>query len=161
MWAAAVRKWQKSDVWIMVTLQSTGSSFWCFFFLNTWFSFRFLLNKIYSLLRSSTRFKTLIFDQRAYRVNFILKIYYRKCGYSLLMGTGCSFSQPVPLTADTMVRTEGPLLVLLALAASCQALLAPPTLEINLDDKPEVRWMPLKKAFDVGYLKEVAAEIVE
>lgn len=61
-------------------------------------------------------------------------------------------------------RTEAPpllLLLLLALAASCQALFAPPTLEINLDDKPEVRWMPLKTAYDVDYLNKVAAEIVE
>ncbi|XP_013877424.1 N-acylethanolamine-hydrolyzing acid amidase [Austrofundulus limnaeus] len=60
-----------------------------------------------------------------------------------------------------MARAEGSLLLLLALAASCQALLAPPTLEINLDDKAEVRWMPLKTAYDVDYLNKVAAEIVD
>ncbi|XP_037535064.1 N-acylethanolamine-hydrolyzing acid amidase-like [Nematolebias whitei] len=60
-----------------------------------------------------------------------------------------------------VARAGGLLLLLLALAASSRALLAPPTLEINLDDKAEVRWLPLKTAFDVDYLKKVAAEIID
>lgn len=60
-----------------------------------------------------------------------------------------------------MMTRAGLLLLLLALAASSLALLAPPTLEINLDDKPEARWKPLKTAFDVDYVNKVAAEIIE
>ncbi|XP_017286018.1 N-acylethanolamine-hydrolyzing acid amidase [Kryptolebias marmoratus] len=54
------------------------------------------------------------------------------------------------------------LLLELSVSVSCRALtLAPPTLEINLDDKPEVRWTPLKEAYDIEYLKKAAADIVD
>uniref|UniRef100_A0A1A7XEB1 N-acylethanolamine-hydrolyzing acid amidase n=1 Tax=Iconisemion striatum TaxID=60296 RepID=A0A1A7XEB1_9TELE len=57
-----------------------------------------------------------------------------------------------------MIRTA---VLLLGLTASCRALLAVPTLEINLDDEPEVRWLPLKKVFTVDYLNKVAAQIID
>lgn len=38
---------------------------------------------------------------------------------------------------------------------------APPTVNISLDDQPEERWIPLLKAFDVNYVKEAAAEVIE
>lgn len=60
-----------------------------------------------------------------------------------------------------MVRALVLLLLLLGLVASCRAEFAPPTLNISLDEDPEVRWMPLIKAFDVDYLKQAAAEVIE
>ncbi|CAF96894.1 unnamed protein product [Tetraodon nigroviridis] len=51
--------------------------------------------------------------------------------------------------------------LLLGLAVSLRAEFAPPTLNISLDDEPQVRWEPLGKAFDVEFLKNVAAEIIE
>ncbi|KAM7423193.1 hypothetical protein PAMA_010969 [Pampus argenteus] len=37
----------------------------------------------------------------------------------------------------------------------------PPTVNINLDDAPEVRWLPLMKTFDPDYLKKAAAEVID
>lgn len=51
--------------------------------------------------------------------------------------------------------------LLLGLVLSLRAEIAPPTLNISLDEDPEVRWDPLVKAFDVEYLKKAAAEIIE
>ncbi|KAM4588879.1 N-acylethanolamine-hydrolyzing acid amidase-like [Odontesthes bonariensis] len=53
------------------------------------------------------------------------------------------------------------LLLLLGLAASCRAQQAPPTVNINLDEDPAVRWKPLVKVFDVDYLRKAAAEIID
>lgn len=57
-----------------------------------------------------------------------------------------------------MVRAGG---LLLGLAVLCRAEFAPPTLNISLDEDPEVRWKPLLKVFDVEYLKKAGAEIIE
>ncbi|KAM3621045.1 uncharacterized protein V6R79_005167 [Siganus canaliculatus] len=53
------------------------------------------------------------------------------------------------------------LLLLLGLVASCRAEFAPPTLNISLDEHPEVRWLPLTKLFDAEYLKKAAAEVID
>lgn len=61
-----------------------------------------------------------------------------------------------------MVRAAVLLLGWLGLVVSCRAqVVAPPTLNISLDEDPEVRWLPLTKAFDVDYLKKAAAEVIE
>uniref|UniRef100_A0A3Q2DD85 Acid ceramidase N-terminal domain-containing protein n=1 Tax=Cyprinodon variegatus TaxID=28743 RepID=A0A3Q2DD85_CYPVA len=64
-----------------------------------------------------------------------------------------------------MVRTAGLLLplllLLLGLSGSLRAQISPPTILINLDDDPELRWLPLKKVFDPDYLSKAAAEIIE
>ncbi|XP_029006681.1 N-acylethanolamine-hydrolyzing acid amidase-like isoform X2 [Betta splendens] len=57
-----------------------------------------------------------------------------------------------------MVRAA---VLLLGLAALCRAQVAPPTLNISLDDEPEVRWEPLLKVFDVEYLKKAGAEVID
>lgn len=59
---------------------------------------------------------------------------------------------------DMMLRAAA---LLLGLVLSLRADFAPPTVNINLDDDPEVRWEPLSKAFNVEYLKKAAAEIIE
>ncbi|XP_067444360.1 N-acylethanolamine-hydrolyzing acid amidase-like [Thunnus thynnus] len=51
--------------------------------------------------------------------------------------------------------------LLLGLVLSCRADFAPPTLNISLDDDPDVRWMPLLKVFDLDYLKKAAAEVID
>ncbi|XP_072238919.1 N-acylethanolamine-hydrolyzing acid amidase-like [Leuresthes tenuis] len=51
--------------------------------------------------------------------------------------------------------------LLLGLAASCRAQLAPPTLNINLDDDPAVRWKPIVEVFDVDYIRKAAAAIID
>lgn len=51
--------------------------------------------------------------------------------------------------------------LLLGLVLSLRAEVAPPTVNISLDDDPEARWEPLSKAFNVEYLKKAAAEIIE
>uniref|UniRef100_A0A3Q0RNR8 N-acylethanolamine-hydrolyzing acid amidase n=1 Tax=Amphilophus citrinellus TaxID=61819 RepID=A0A3Q0RNR8_AMPCI len=53
------------------------------------------------------------------------------------------------------------LLLLVGLAASCRAEVAPPTVNISLDDDPEVRWMPLAKVFDIDYVNKAAAEVID
>ncbi|MEQ2236196.1 hypothetical protein ILYODFUR_010051 [Ilyodon furcidens] len=61
-----------------------------------------------------------------------------------------------------MVRAAELLLLLLGLSGSLRAQLPPPpTVIINLDEDPELRWLPLKKVFDVDYLSKAAAEIIE
>ncbi|TKS71219.1 N-acylethanolamine-hydrolyzing acid amidase [Collichthys lucidus] len=52
-------------------------------------------------------------------------------------------------------------LLLLGLVASCRAEFAPPTVNISLDEDPELRWAPLLKVFDVEYLKKAAAEVID
>lgn len=37
----------------------------------------------------------------------------------------------------------------------------PPTLNISLDEDPELRWNPLLTVFDTDFLKKAAAEIIE
>lgn len=69
------------------------------------------------------------------------------------------------MVADTGHRTPDMMLrdavLLLGLVLSLRAEFAPPTLNISLDEDPEVRWDPLIKAFDVEFLKKAAAEIIE
>lgn len=60
-----------------------------------------------------------------------------------------------------VVMMRAVLLLLLGLVASCRAEFAPPTVNISLDEDPEVRWAPLLKVFDVEYLKKAAAEVIE
>ncbi|XP_026162999.1 LOW QUALITY PROTEIN: N-acylethanolamine-hydrolyzing acid amidase-like [Mastacembelus armatus] len=57
-----------------------------------------------------------------------------------------------------MVRAA---VLLLGLVVSCRAGLAPPTVNISLDEDPEVRWAPLLQVFDVEYLKKSGAEIID
>lgn len=64
-------------------------------------------------------------------------------------------------TERVMMLPATVLLLLLGLVVSCRADFAPPTLNISLDEDPEVRWMPLIKVFDVDYLKKAAAEVIE
>ncbi|KAM8757476.1 N-acylethanolamine-hydrolyzing acid amidase-like [Acanthopagrus schlegelii] len=52
-------------------------------------------------------------------------------------------------------------LLLLGLFAACRAQFAPPTVNISLDEDPEVRWAPLTKVFDVEYLNKAAAEVID
>ncbi|KAM4582797.1 N-acylethanolamine-hydrolyzing acid amidase-like [Fundulus diaphanus] len=60
-----------------------------------------------------------------------------------------------------MVRTAE-LLLLLGLSGVLRAQLPPPpTVVINLDLDPELRWLPLKTVFDVDYLSRAAAQIIE
>lgn len=55
-----------------------------------------------------------------------------------------------------------PALLLLPLLASlCRADFAPPTVNVSLDEDPEVRWKPLLQAFDPEFLKGAAAQIIE
>lgn len=60
-----------------------------------------------------------------------------------------------------MLRAAALLLLGLGLGLALRAEFAPPTLTIDLDDDPKVRWEPLSKAFDVEFLKKAAAEIIE
>ncbi|KAI3370437.1 hypothetical protein L3Q82_025199, partial [Scortum barcoo] len=53
------------------------------------------------------------------------------------------------------------LLLLLGLVWRCRAEIAPPTVNISLDDKPELRWEPLMQVFDPLYLKKAAAEVID
>lgn len=62
------------------------------------------------------------------------------------------------------MRTAEPLLLLpllpLLLGAAA-ADFAPPTVNISLDEDPEVRWAPLLKVFDVEFLQKAAANVIE
>ncbi|XP_061916313.1 N-acylethanolamine-hydrolyzing acid amidase-like [Entelurus aequoreus] len=49
----------------------------------------------------------------------------------------------------------------LGLVASCTPDFAPPTININLDDDPKVRWEPILKVFDPDYLRRAAAEVID
>ncbi|KAM6927895.1 N-acylethanolamine-hydrolyzing acid amidase-like [Xenentodon cancila] len=53
------------------------------------------------------------------------------------------------------------LLIGIGLAASCRAQFAAPTVHISLDQDPEVRWTPLLKVFNVDYVKQAAAKIID
>lgn len=57
--------------------------------------------------------------------------------------------------------TGAAVLLLGLVVCSCRAEFAPPTLNISLDDDPEVRWAPLTKVFDVDFLNKAAAEIID
>ncbi|XP_049588665.1 N-acylethanolamine-hydrolyzing acid amidase [Syngnathus scovelli] len=57
-----------------------------------------------------------------------------------------------------VVRTA---VLLVGLAVSCSSDFAPPTIDINLDDDPQVRWLPLFKAFDSDFLKKAAQEVID
>lgn len=58
------------------------------------------------------------------------------------------------------VRRSVPLLCLV-LVALCRAEFPPPTVNISLDEHPEVRWAPLLKVFDADYLRKAGAEVIE
>lgn len=64
-------------------------------------------------------------------------------------------------TGQRVMMERVPLLLLLGLAASCRGEFAPPTVNISLDDHPEVRWMPLATVFDIDYVNKAAAEVIE
>ncbi|KAM9409416.1 N-acylethanolamine-hydrolyzing acid amidase-like [Pholidichthys leucotaenia] len=54
------------------------------------------------------------------------------------------------------------LLLLLGVGLPCRAqTAAPPTVNISLDEDPEVRWMPLSKVFNVNFMKEAAAIVID
>ncbi|KAM7005593.1 N-acylethanolamine-hydrolyzing acid amidase-like [Tautogolabrus adspersus] len=57
--------------------------------------------------------------------------------------------------------TRAALLLLGLVVYSCRAEIAPPTLNISLDDDPEVRWAPLTEVFDADFLKKAAAEVID
>ncbi|XP_061543661.1 N-acylethanolamine-hydrolyzing acid amidase-like [Phycodurus eques] len=38
---------------------------------------------------------------------------------------------------------------------------APPTINVNLGDEPQVRWMPILKVFDSDFLKKAAQEVID
>uniref|UniRef100_A0A8D3DBY4 N-acylethanolamine-hydrolyzing acid amidase n=1 Tax=Scophthalmus maximus TaxID=52904 RepID=A0A8D3DBY4_SCOMX len=65
------------------------------------------------------------------------------------------------LTGTGTVRCALPLLGLAALAALGQALLAPPTVNVSLDEGPELRWKPLLQVFDVEFLRRAGAEVID
>ena len=61
-----------------------------------------------------------------------------------------------------MVQCALPLLGLLhVLLVLCRAQLAPPTLNISLDEDPEVRWKPLLTVFDIDFLNKAGAQVIE
>ncbi|XP_071350826.1 N-acylethanolamine-hydrolyzing acid amidase-like [Trachinotus anak] len=53
------------------------------------------------------------------------------------------------------------LLLGFVLAVLCRAEFAPPTVNISLDEEPEVRWAPLLTVFDKDYLRKAGAEIID
>ncbi|XP_037640382.1 N-acylethanolamine-hydrolyzing acid amidase-like [Sebastes umbrosus] len=53
------------------------------------------------------------------------------------------------------------LLLLGGLVVCSRSEVAPPTVNISLDEHPEVRWAPLTKVFDVDYLQKAAAEVID
>ncbi|XP_051933258.1 N-acylethanolamine-hydrolyzing acid amidase-like [Hippocampus zosterae] len=52
-------------------------------------------------------------------------------------------------------------LLLLGLAARCRSDAAPPTIDVNLDDDPRVRWAPLFQVFDTDFLKRTTREMID
>ncbi|XP_068576676.1 N-acylethanolamine-hydrolyzing acid amidase-like [Cebidichthys violaceus] len=60
-----------------------------------------------------------------------------------------------------MVVMRAAVLLLGLAVVSCRAQVHPPTVNISLDEDPEVRWEPLVKAFDVDYLRKAAAEVID
>ncbi|XP_010875506.1 N-acylethanolamine-hydrolyzing acid amidase isoform X1 [Esox lucius] len=52
-------------------------------------------------------------------------------------------------------------LVLLCPLMACQIGFAPPSVNINLNEPPEVRWAPLLTVYDADYLKKAAAEVID
>ncbi|XP_029948514.1 N-acylethanolamine-hydrolyzing acid amidase-like [Salarias fasciatus] len=64
--------------------------------------------------------------------------------------------------AEALLRPLLLLLLVPGLGAWSRAQLpAPPTVNISLDEDPEVRWKPLLQVFDVSYLKAAAAEVID
>ncbi|XP_077429066.1 N-acylethanolamine-hydrolyzing acid amidase-like [Vanacampus margaritifer] len=51
--------------------------------------------------------------------------------------------------------------LLVGLAVSCSSDFAPPTIDINLDDDPQFRWLPILKAFDSDFLKKAAQQVID
>lgn len=71
-------------------------------------------------------------------------------------------SAGLSLSGSTMLTRAAVLSVLLGLTVSSGgAEFAPPTINISLDDDPEVRWAPLTKVFDPDFLRKAAAEIID
>ncbi|XP_019735061.1 N-acylethanolamine-hydrolyzing acid amidase [Hippocampus comes] len=51
--------------------------------------------------------------------------------------------------------------LLVGLAAWCGSDVSPPTIDVNLDDDPQVRWAPLFQVFDTDFLKRTAQEMID
>nr|XP_061814105.1 N-acylethanolamine-hydrolyzing acid amidase-like [Nerophis lumbriciformis] len=51
--------------------------------------------------------------------------------------------------------------LLLGLAVLCSSDFAPPTININLDDDPQVRWMPIRNVFDADFLNRAARDVID
>ncbi|XP_061640303.1 N-acylethanolamine-hydrolyzing acid amidase-like isoform X3 [Phyllopteryx taeniolatus] len=51
--------------------------------------------------------------------------------------------------------------LLVGLAVSCSSDFAPPTIDVNLGDEPQVRWMPILKVFESDFLKKAAQEVID
>lgn len=51
--------------------------------------------------------------------------------------------------------------LVLAVLSLCRADFAAPTLNISLDEAPEVRWRPLLTVFDTDFLKKAGAEVID
>ncbi|XP_040014414.1 N-acylethanolamine-hydrolyzing acid amidase-like [Xiphias gladius] len=60
-----------------------------------------------------------------------------------------------------MMARSAVLLLGLVPVVLCQAEFAPPTVNVSLDEDPEVRWMPLLKVFDADFLKKAGAEVID
>lgn len=100
------------------------------------------------------------------RAGVLLSLYFEKlwAEVSRLLGAG----SPQPLASvglrlpevDAVVMARAAVL-LLGLFVSCHAQVAPPSLNVSLDEEPEVRWQPLLTVFDVEYLKKAGAEVIE
>ncbi|KAM8868190.1 N-acylethanolamine-hydrolyzing acid amidase-like [Synchiropus picturatus] len=54
-----------------------------------------------------------------------------------------------------------PAVVFAALVVVCGGDHPPPTVNISLNDPPEVRWLSLLKVFDVDFLEKAAAEVID
>lgn len=85
----------------------------------------------------------------------------RSSFHSLTCVISSASLRPPRTRTEPVMMLPATVLLLLGLVVSCRADFAPPTLNISLDEDPEVRWMPLIKVFDVDYLKKAAAEVIE
>ncbi|KAI4827066.1 hypothetical protein KUCAC02_030492 [Chaenocephalus aceratus] len=59
------------------------------------------------------------------------------------------------------MKLRAAVLLLLGLLSSCRGEFSPVTVNISLDEDPELRWAPITKVFDVEYLKKAAAEVID
>nr|XP_046240676.1 N-acylethanolamine-hydrolyzing acid amidase-like [Scatophagus argus] len=72
-----------------------------------------------------------------------------------------------PASVSLLLPRPGPskmlrsAVLLLGVVVLCRAEFTPPTLNINLDEAPEKRWLPLVKVFDVDFLRKAAAEVID